>query len=73
MELLIGTAEGVFLAGKDTGPQKGKGLEGHSLRAVTRANGALLAGAETEVRAAEDLVAAAKSAYEALRTKEEEE
>src|SRR5205823_1996103 len=34
---------------------------------------ALLAGAETEVRAAEDLVAAAKSAYEAIRTKEEEE
>src|SRR5579871_6836349 len=49
MDLLIGTAKGVYRAGGDAGPEAGKGLEGHSLRALKRVNGALLAGSDAGV------------------------
>jgi photosystem II stability/assembly factor-like uncharacterized protein len=49
MSTVIGTSEGVFLAGAAGAPVAAEGVAGRSIRALCRANGGLLAGADDGV------------------------
>jgi photosystem II stability/assembly factor-like uncharacterized protein len=49
VELLIGTSEGVFVAGASGQPATAGGIDGRSVRALHAANGSILAGSDTGV------------------------
>jgi len=49
VELLIGTGDGVYMAGASDSPKATDGLAGHSVRALRRANGNVFAGADSGV------------------------
>jgi photosystem II stability/assembly factor-like uncharacterized protein len=49
MALLIGTSDGVFLAGKDVAPERVEGLDGREVRALKASNGSVFAGADNGV------------------------
>ena len=49
MDVLIGTSEGVFVAGASGRPAAANGIDGRNVRALHAANGSILAGADTGV------------------------
>ena len=49
MKLLIGTSDGVFVAGQSGPPAEADGLAGRTVRALRASNGSLFAGADTGV------------------------
>lgn len=54
MGLLIGTSDGIFVAGESGGPSPAEGLGGRSIRHISCVNGVYLAGADDGIYASRD-------------------